>query len=101
MNDLGNYTAIAENQIGKDQTSCNVFVQQMPNIDVTPMVNPDAFKYLDHPLVHKPREVDDNENFQPPRVIVPLQNLQLKEGEQVHLMCKITGHPKPKVIKLK
>ena len=97
MNDLGNYTAVAENPAGKDQTFCSVFVKLMPSIDDTPMVNPDAFKYLDHPHVHKPRDMDELENVEPPRVVVPLQDLQLKEGEPIILMCKITGNPKPKV----
>lgn len=100
MNDLGNYTAVAENPAGKDQTFCSVFVKLMPNIDDTPLVNPDAFRYLDHPHIHKPRDTDEIENVEPPKVVVPLQDLQLKEGEPIILMCKITGNPKPKVIKL-
>ncbi len=98
MNDVGSYIALAENIAGKDQTYCNVFVQQMPNIDQTPMVNPAAFKYLEGPkAVRQPETDDDNENLQPPKVIVPLQDLQLNEGEAVLLMCKIIGKPKPKV----
>lgn len=98
MNDLGNYIVLAENEAGRDQTFCTVFIQQMPNVDNTPMVNPEAFKYLENPPVRKPHQVDEeNENLQPPQVIVPLQDLQLKEGEPVLLVCKIIGKPKPKV----
>lgn len=98
MNDLGTYIVLAENEAGRDQTFCTVHVQQIPNIDQTPMVNPEAFRFLENPPQKKPLDVDeDNENLQPPRVIVPLQDLQLKEGEPVFLICKIDGKPKPKV----
>ena len=101
MNDLGTYVVLAENDAGKDQTFCTVFVQQMPNIDQTPMVNPEAFKYLDHPPVRKLPDQDENEVLQPPKVIIPLQDLKMKEGEPVLLLCKIEGNPKPKVSKKK
>lgn len=98
MNDLGTYIVLAENEAGRDQTFCTVHVQQIPNIDQTPMVNPDAFKFLENPPLRKALDIDEeNENLQPPRVIVPLQDLQLKEGEPVFLICKIDGKPKPKV----
>ncbi len=102
MNDLGSYLAFAENIAGKDQTNCSLFVKEIPNIDQTPMVNPDAFRYLEGPkTTNRPIETDDdNENLQPPKVIVPLQDLELNEGEAVILMCKIIGKPKPKVINL-
>jgi hypothetical protein len=101
MNDLGTYVVLAENEAGKDQTFCTVFIQQMPNIDQTPMVNPEAFKYLEHPPVRKMPDQDDNEVLQPPKVIIPLQDLKMKEGEPVLLLCKIEGNPKPKVSNLK
>lgn len=98
INDLGTYIVLAENEAGRDQTFCSVHVQQIPNIDQTPMVNPEAFRFLENPPLKKPLDVDDDaENLQPPRVIVPLQDLQLKEGEPVFLICKIDGKPKPKV----
>ncbi len=98
MNDLGTYVALGENIAGKDQTYCSVFVKEIPNIDQTPMVNPDAFRFLEGPKFNRPTETDDdNDNLQPPKVIVPLQDLELNEGEPVMLMCKIIGKPKPKV----
>ena len=98
--DLGTYICLAENEAGRDQTFCSVFVQQVPNIDQTPMVNPDAFKYLENPPTQPVPHDEDNENLEPPRVIIPLQDLQLKEGEPVLLLCKIDGKPKPKVSSL-
>ncbi len=100
MNDLGTYIVLAENPAGRDQTFCSLFVQQIPGIDQRPLVNPDAFKYLENPpnkFAAPSEREDDNENAQPPVVIVPLQDLKLKEGEPVLLICKIEGNPKPKV----
>ncbi len=95
MNDVGIYAAIAENIAGKDQTHCNAYVNQMPNIDRTPMVNPDAFRYLEQPIDKNKRP--EIENVQPPKVIIPLSNVQLEEGQSVLLACKIEGMPRPKV----
>ena len=99
MNDLGTYVVLAENEAGKDQSFCSLFIQQMPNIDSTPMVNPDAFKYLENPQpMRSVRDTDDeSDGMQPPVVIVPLKDMELKEGEPVLLICKIEGKPKPKV----
>lgn len=96
MNDVGSYLAVAENEAGVDQTNCNAFIKQMPNIDRTPLVNPDAFRYLEQPATEKPRR-DDQENLRPPKVIVPLSNVKLEEGQSVLLACKIEGYPRPKV----
>jgi hypothetical protein len=95
MNDVGIYAAIAENIVGKDQTQCNAYVNQMPNIDRTPMVNPDAFRYLEQQTDKNKRP--EIENVQPPKVIIPLSNVQLEEGQSVLLACKIEGIPRPKV----
>lgn len=98
LNDLGTYIVLGENEAGRDQTFCTLHIEQVPNIDQTPMVNPEAFRYLEQPVARKPLDVDDDsENLMPPKVIVPLQDLQLKEGEPVFLICKIDGKPKPKV----
>jgi hypothetical protein len=98
-NDLGNYLVVAENIVGRDQTSCKLFVSLQPNVDETPLINPEAFKLLDAPLA-KPDEDEfkPKEHFIPPRVIVPLSNVRINEGDTVLLACKIDGYPKPKVI---
>lgn len=98
MNDVGVYTALAENEAGQDRTSCNTFIKQMPNIDTTPMVNPDAFRYLEHPnQATSARRPDQDEKLVPPKVIIPLSNVKLEEGQSVLLACKIEGHPRPKL----
>jgi hypothetical protein len=97
-NDLGEYLVVAENPAGKDQTQCRVEITLVPNIDQTPYVNPDAFKNLEKlPLV--PKEEIDAE-MKPPKVIIPLTDVKLVEGQPIHLACKIEGIPRPRVIKL-
>ena len=96
MNDVGAYLVLAENEAGRDQSNCKVYVTQTASIDQTPIVNPDAFKYLEQ-QPHKPRP-EEQEKMSPPKVIVPLSNVKLEEGKTVFLACKIEGQPKPKVI---
>jgi hypothetical protein len=97
-NDLGNYTVYAENPAGSDKTGCSVSVTFVPNVDETPLVNPDAFRYLEQHPAQKRRD-KDREPMAPPKVIVPLSNAKLCEGAPVHLACKIEGLPKPIVWK--
>jgi predicted DNA-binding antitoxin AbrB/MazE fold protein len=99
MNDVGNYTVLADNEVGSDQTSCNAFINQLPNIDSTPMINPDAFRFLEHPTGRAPASREDIENLRPPKVIIPLTDVRLEEGQSVQLACKIEGYPRPKVSK--
>ena len=82
-----------------DQTSCKLLITHTANIDDTPLVNPDAFKYLEQPTTFVPNQnLDEPEKLIPPHVIIPLQDTQIKEGEPVLLVAKIDGYPKPKVI---
>lgn len=98
--DVGNYLVVAENEAGKDQTQCNVFVTSVPNVDETPLVNPESFRFLDLPR-SKPQyesDAEDKDRLEPPRVIIPLSDVKLEEGQSVLLVCKIDGYPKPKVL---
>ena len=100
-NDIGNYLVLAENPLGKDQTFCKLFVNPSPNVDETPLIDPDAFKFLE-PSVKPDNNNDepykkDRERFFPPRVIIPLTNQIINEGDLVRLAAKIDGYPKPKV----
>lgn len=99
-NDFGNYTVFAENKAGKAQTSCKLFITLQPNVDETPLVNPDAFKQLNAPpmpYIDDDQDKNKKENYLPPRVIVPLSDVRIKEGENILMICKIVGQPKPKV----
>ncbi len=97
-NDIGNYLVLAENKAGKDQTYCRLSLKQLPNVDQTPYVNPDSFKFLEPKKGAEPRPDRDQEKYRPPVVIVPLLNLRISEGDSVKFECKIDGYPKPKVL---
>ncbi len=97
VNDVGSYAVVAENEVGRDETHCSVLIIQVSGIDQTPLVNPDAFRYLEQHAPRKSRN-DDDEPMIPPKVIVPLVNVKLNEGQPVVLACKIQGYPKPNVI---
>jgi hypothetical protein len=48
----------------------------------------------------KPEKDDDEKDkkrYMPPRVIIPLTNVKISEGEPFKLECKIDGYPAPKV----
>lgn len=102
--DLGNYLVIAENIAGRDQTSCKLCIDLVPNVDERPLIDPEVFKFLEPHPKSKPGDLDDDlddknkaQNYIPPRVIVPLYNVRLSESEPIRLVCKVDGYPKPKV----
>ena len=95
LSDQAIYACCAYNPMGQVQTQARLYVNKTPSIDQTPIVNPEAFKYL-----NKPREsIKSEEVFesQAPKVVVPLSNVKLLEGKPIFLACKITGFPKPRV----
>ena len=97
MSDVGNYVAYAENEVGADGTAGRVFLKETRDIDSTPMVNPEACRYLEHPTSERAPPKEESELKFPPKVIVPLSNVKLEEGQSVLLACKIEGQPRPKV----
>ncbi len=98
MQDIGNYMIIGSNEAGQDRTECRVFVDEGPSVDETPNVDPNAFRFLEHPSSEKSERAPDNdEQMTPPKVIVPLSNVKMDEGRNIILACKVIGSPKPKV----
>lgn len=96
LNDVGNYLIVAENEVGKDQTHCSVSIIPESGVDTSPIVNPNAFRYLEqHAPSARGQEAPDPKV--PPKVVVPLRDLNLQEGQSIFLPCKITGLPRPKV----
>lgn len=98
-NDSGFYEVVAENVAGADKTSASLIVDNSPSIDKTPIIDPSAFRYL-NPVEHAApvQSPKDQLKASPPRVIVPLNDINAAEGQQVALLCKIVGTPKPRVI---
>ena len=98
LGDHGNYTAFAQNRAGQDQTFGSLQVKQMPGVDNTSMVKPDAFRYLEAPK-DAARKPDDRDrmNYKPPKFIIPLADIKINESQPAHLAAKVDGYPKPKV----
>ena len=97
-NDSGQYEVIAENPLGSDRTRANLNVNRLPSIDNTPIINPDAFKYLNPvPAQNAPPEDAHASKVSPPKVIIPLKDLNVSEGLPVNMMTKITGFPVPNI----
>ena len=60
INDVGNYLVVAENEVGRDQTHCVVNLTPVSGIDQSPIVNPNAFKYLEqHAPIVRHEEIGD------------------------------------------
>lgn len=95
--DIGNYKVVAENIAGKADTSCNLFIEAVPNIDETAYVNPDSFR----PLEFQPKAVnydsEDAGDKQPVLIVRPLEDKECFEGESVTFVCEVKGVPKPQV----
>lgn len=96
LNDTGMYTVVAENKAGSDRTDGQLTVEKVAGVDETPIINPNAFAYLNRPEPIRKEEVP---KAVPPKVIVPLGNANVEEGKPVFLACKIDGTPKPIVRK--
>ena len=101
LHDTGSYEVVAENPVGRDSTRCNILVNHSPDIDKRPMVDPNAFKYIEAPSPQtRPRDELDADSA-PPIVIVPLSDAHVREGEPTTFQCKITGKPNPTIRWLK
>jgi titin len=95
LNDAGLYTVLAENKAGHDHTDGKLDVKKASNIDTSPIVNPNAFAYLNRPEPARNRV--EKEEIIPPKVVVPLANVKVNEAKPIYLACKIIGKPKPVV----
>jgi hypothetical protein len=97
-NDSGLYQVAVENIAGSDSTAANLIVDHVPDIDQTPIIDPNAFKYLNAPQSPAPsRDSDDRPQIRPPKVIIPLKDIKVHEDQPVCFMSKIIGYPIPKV----
>jgi hypothetical protein len=98
LNDAGAYTAFAENPAGTANTTSRLTILPVSTIDTTPIVNPDAFRYLNTPPTQSSRPQDDEMGkIHPPKVIIPLKDIRVNEDQPVSFMTKIIGYPIPKV----
>ena len=85
----------AENIAGSDETSCNACVKDSPNVDEQQyIVDPEKYLKKRGPSID---EQEKEEIFNPPKIIEPLANFKVYEGDDHRLVCKVDGYPKPKV----
>jgi hypothetical protein len=100
--DLGTYRVLAENIAGQAETSCKLFIQEVPNIDETAYVNPDSFRPFEYiPRPHLSYDSEDGDK-QPVIIVKPLEDQECFEGETVTFVCEVRGLPRPQVnLKLK
>ncbi len=75
-NDAGDYLVLAQNEPGEDMTSCTLHLAT-------------------------PAEQQQEQTTRLPRVVIPLSNVRIEEGQPFRLACKIDGSPKPRVTWLK
>ncbi len=93
--DQGVYTVRATNPSGSDETTSKLTIRPVASIDTRPFIQPEQFAPLE---VHAPiPKKEDMEQMQPPKVVVPLQSQQVKEGSPVLLQATIVGKPTPNV----
>ena len=81
--DLGTYRVFAENVAGHCETSCKLFIQEVPNIDETAYVNPDSFKPFEYiPRPHLSYDSEDGEK-QPVLIVKPLEDQECFEDKNI------------------
>lgn len=90
---------LAENIVGKDQTSCEAFVLNTANVDQRPLIDPKAFINLERvPDQFSQDRPEQAPEGRPPKFVIHLPDqLNLFDGEKVHVNCKVIGYPLPKV----
>ncbi|CAF4610426.1 unnamed protein product, partial [Rotaria sp. Silwood1] len=98
-NDQGTYTVRATNPSGSDETTCKLTIRPVASIDTRPYIQPERFAQLELQAPAPTKE--EMEHMEPPKVIVPLEPKQVKEGSPVLLQATITGKPRPNFVWLK
>jgi hypothetical protein len=98
--DIGEYTVVAENIAGRDQTSAQTFVLKTPKIDERPLVDPQAFASLEKPPEQLNKDQPEKPpEGKPPKFIIHLpKDVKLRNGDKIHMKCKVEGSPAPKVL---
>lgn len=94
MDDQGEYTLTARNPAGVASTSAKLKVKNVPSVDDTSYVNPDVFQKFDQkkqPQTNEPADAKANARL---KIIEPLKDFHLVEGNQAIFYCKIDAYPK-------
>lgn len=89
---------MAENKAGSDHTDGRLDIEKESAIDNKPIIDPNAFNYLNRPeQPHTPRK-DSRERGIPARIVVPLQNMNVPEGKPCRFACRVEGQPTPSAV---
>ena len=85
--------------MGKTETEAEGQIIITPNIDERSYIDTKHLEKLSKIVDISKINFEENAKMKQPKIVIPLQNLQLKEGEDIILNCKIDGFPIPKVKK--
>ncbi|CAF4193397.1 unnamed protein product, partial [Adineta steineri] len=94
--DQGTYTVRAANPLGNDETTAKLVVQPASSPDALPSSTPKPVE-VKAPVPTK----QEMQQVQPPKVIVPLENVEATKGSPVLLRATIAGTPTPNFVWLK
>lgn len=90
--DQGTYTARATNPLGTDETTAKLTIQPLTPAEAQTLAQPKPLE------IAAPQPTpEDLQKPQPPKVIVPLENVDVPKGSPVLLRATITGKPTPTV----
>ena len=119
VSDAGVYSVVAENKAGADRTDARLDVERDAGVDSKPIASGSFAIYRPQELQQQQQQQQHQQQQQqvqqyydqsgyatseyeeepayPPRVIVPLKDLVVNEGQPATLMTKILGTPAPRV----
>ena len=90
--DQGVYTLRAKNPFGTDETTATLTIRPLSPLDAQTATQPKPLE-----VKAPPPTKQDMQQIQPPKVIVPLENVEAKKGSPVLLRATIVGKPTPTV----
>ncbi|CAF1576827.1 unnamed protein product, partial [Adineta steineri] len=94
--DQGTYTVRAANPLGTDETTAKLAIRPATSPDTLPSATPQPVE-VKAPVPTK----EEMQQVQPPKVVVPLENVEATKGSPVLLRATIVGTPTPNFVWLK